>query len=120
MENRRAWILGLSFIVGMSVAALVAGHTIRNIKRMDEFVTVKGLSEREVPADLAIWPVSFTVSANDLTELQAQIQTSRRVIAAFLVGEGFDSTEVSNAPPQINDAQTVTNDSKTAKRSLRY
>ena len=54
----------------MAVAALLAGHTIRSVKRMDEYVTVKGLSEREVPADLAIWPIAFTIAENDLTLLQ--------------------------------------------------
>ena len=120
MNNTRSWILGLSFIVGMTVAALVAGNTIRKVKRMEEFVTVKGLSEREVPADLAIWRVSFTVSANDLGTLQKFIQDGRQTVYTFLNEQGFEASEISNAPPGITDSQAATNDSEIAKRPVRY
>ena len=120
MNNQRAWVLGLSFIVGMTVAALLVGRTIRNVKRMDEFVTVKGLSEREVSADLGIWPVSFTVSANDLKQLESQIQTARQIVDQFLTEQGFEGNEVSNAPPQISDAQSSNNGTEDTKRPFRY
>jgi hypothetical protein len=119
MNTHRNWILGISFIIGMAVCALIAGHTIRSVKRMDEFVTVKGLSEREVPADLAIWPIAFTVSGNDLTQLQGQIQIARETVYHFLTESGFEPNEVSNAPPQINDAQT-SGGLDVAKRPFRY
>ena len=120
MNTHRNWILGISFIIGMAVCALIAGHTLRSVKRMEEFVSVKGLSEREVPADLAIWPVTFTVSENDLTQLQDLIQTARKTVYQFLTESGFEQTEISNAPPQINDAQNTSGDVNVSKRPFRY
>jgi hypothetical protein len=120
MNTKGNWILGISFVIGMAVFALLAGHTIRSVKRMEEFVTVKGLSEREVPADLAIWPVAFTVSENDLTQLQAQIQAARKAVYQFLTESGFEQSEISNAPPQINDAQNSPGDLDESKRAFRY
>jgi hypothetical protein len=120
MTHQRNWILGLCFVVGMAVAAIIAGRTIRDVKRMDEFVTVKGLSEREVPADLAIWPIAFTVSDNDLTQLQGQIQAARKSVYQFLAESGFEQTEISNAPPQILDAQRGSSGSDSEKRPFRY
>jgi len=120
MNTNRNWILGLSFIVGMAVFALLAGHTIRSVKRMEEFVTVKGLSEREVPADLAIWPVAFTVSENDLTQLQGLIQNARKTVYQFLTESGFEQSEISNAPPQITDAQAASGGLDVSKRPARY
>jgi hypothetical protein len=120
MNTNRNWILGLSFIIGMTVSALLAGHTIRSVKRMDEFVTVKGLSEREVPADLAIWPIAFTVAENDLTQLQGQIQTARKTVYQFLNESGFDQTEISNGLPQITDAQAASGGLDVSKRAFRY
>ena len=120
MNNQRAWVLGLSFIVGMTIAALLVGRTIRAVKRMEEFVTVKGLSEREVSADLGIWPVSFTVSANELTPLEAQIQTARQTVDQFLTEQGFEPGEISNAPPQISDAESSSNGAEDTKRPFRY
>ena len=120
MNTNRNWILGVSFIIGMAVFALLAGQTIRSVKRMDEYVTVKGLSEREVPADLAIWPIAFTVTENDLTQLQGQIQAARKTDYQFLTESGFEQTEVSNAPPQIADAQAASGGLDASKRPFRY
>lgn len=120
MNTHRHWILGVSFIIGMTVCALIAAHTIRSVKHMDEFVTVKGLSEREVPADLVIWPIAFTVSENDLSQLQGQIQTARKTVYQFLLESGFEQTEISNALPQITDAQATFAGLDVSKRPFRY
>src|SRR3954463_10260214 len=103
MNTHRNWILGISFIIGMTVCALLAGHTIRSVKRLDEFVTVKGLSEREVAADLAIWPIAFSVSENDLAALQQKIAKGRGAVQQFLTAQGFDAAEISQAPPRIQE-----------------
>jgi hypothetical protein len=119
MNTHRHWILGLSFIIGMTSFALLTGQTIRSVKRMDEFVTVKGLSEREVSADLAIWRIGFTVSENDLNRLPAEIQNGRKIVYQFLIENGFEQSEISNAPPQIEDAQ-ASSDPETSKRPFRF
>jgi hypothetical protein len=120
MTSSRPWILGLFFVVGMALFAVLAGHSLRSVKRMDEFVTVKGLSEREVAADLAIWPVAFTVSDNDLKQLQEMIQSGRKTVYQFLTASGFEQVEISNAPPQISDAQNSTVEVDATKRPVRY
>jgi uncharacterized protein len=51
-------------------------------------VTVKGLSEREVPADIAIWPITFQEAGNDLNELFSGIQQKNALIADFLANMG--------------------------------
>lgn len=116
----RNLILGASFILGLALAALLAGHSLRTLKRMDEFVTVKGLSEREMPADLAIWPIIFTVTENDLTRLQEQIQSARKTVHQFLIDSGFDPGEISNSPPQIADAQAAIGGAENPAPPARY
>ena len=119
MNNSRPWVLGLCFIVGMTIFAVVTGHTIRSVKRMEEFVTVKGLSEREVSADLAIWQVSFSVSATSLPELQKLMLEGRTSVIQFLKEGGFEQSEISNTPPQINITQP-TGDQDAEKHPTRY
>ncbi len=116
----RHWLLSASFVLGTTIPALTIGHTIRSVKHMDEFVTVKGLSEREMPADLVIWPITFTVSGDDLTALQTQIQSGRKIVAQFLTEGGFEQGEISNAPPMINDNETTSDNSHPEKRKPRY
>jgi len=120
MNSNRHWFLGICFIVGMAVFALLAGQTLHSVKRMDEFVTVKGLSERETPADLAIWPIAFAVTENDLGRLQEQIQNARKTVHQFLAERGFEESEVSNSPPQIIDAQAAAGNSDASKHPFRY
>jgi hypothetical protein len=99
----RQWALGLCFIVGMTAFALLLGRAAREYKRMDEFVTVKGLSEREMPADLIIWPLTFSVSDDDLGKLQEQMQKARSTVHQFLQEAGFQAAEISNSPPNIKE-----------------
>ena len=120
MSVLRTWILGISFIVGMAVLAVLGGNTIRSVKRMEEFVTVKGLSEREMPADLAIWPITFSAAENDLTRLQEHMQAARKTVQQFLIESGFEVSEISNAAPQITDVQATSDEVDVSKRPFRY
>jgi uncharacterized protein len=118
--SSRFLTLGLCFIVGLIAFGLITRHAILSAKRLDEYVTVKGLSEREVPADLGIWPVTFTVLDNDLSKLLEQIQKSRGIVHGFLVAQGFDAGEISNAPPQITDQADSDSDDEKKKPAFRY
>src|SRR5687767_4825800 len=91
---------GLAFIIGMVAFALIVRQTVLSAKRLDEYVTVKGLSEREVPADLAIWPISLSVMEDELASLQGQIAKARATVRDFLLGQGFEFGEISQSPPQ--------------------
>ena len=100
-----AGIIGVSFILGMALFAWLLGHAARSYKRLDEYVTVKGLSEREVPANFVVWPVTFTLSEENLGKLQEKLARSREVIHAFLKESGFEATEISNSPPNIREVR---------------
>ncbi len=60
----------------------------------DRFVTVKGISERQVVADLALWPLRFVATGNDLGQAQAEIGRSTDRVYAFLARQGIDSSQV--------------------------
>src|SRR5437762_4909375 len=102
-----AFILGILLAIGIALAGFFVARAVESAKRFERFVTVKGLSEREVPADLAIWPIRFNVAANDLRSLQEQITKSRNTVREFLTAAGFKDEEISTTPPQIADAETV-------------
>jgi hypothetical protein len=104
-----ALILGVFVAIGLALAGLFLARAVESAKRFECFVTVKGLSEREVPADLGIWPVRFRVVANDLKALEDQIAAGRKTVQQFLTTAGFGDNEISSSPPQITDAQAASN-----------
>jgi hypothetical protein len=108
MQRNTLAALLLGALVGMGIASagwLTAG-AIREVRESQRFVTVKGLAEREVDADLAIWPVTFKDTGDDLAELQRRVDAKREVVAGFLLEAGFPREEVSFAVPRIQDRQT--------------
>jgi hypothetical protein len=94
--------LGLFLAVGLALGGYFIGNGLFQARATQRFVTVKGLSEREVPADLAIWPIVFTVSANDLGSLQQGIDSSAAEITEFLSAD-FGSEEFDLSVPRITD-----------------
>ena len=102
-----ALILGIFVALGLTLSGFFVARAVETAKRFERFVTVKGLSEREVPADLAIWPIRFNVAANDLKSLQDQIATSRNTVRQFLLAAGFEQDDISTSPPQITDNEAT-------------
>jgi hypothetical protein len=101
-----ALILGALVGMGISSAGWFTAGALRQVRESQRFVTVKGLAEREVDADLAIWPVTFKDTGDDLSELQRRADAKREVVAGFLVEAGFPREELSFAVPRIQDRQT--------------
>lgn len=118
MTNKSLLLPALAFVTGMGLFGTILSSAI--LKTRSPVVTVKGLSEREVPADLTIWPLRFSVNDNDLSGLQRQIEASRETVRAFLRAEGFQDAEISTPPSQISDFSLVPVDDEKAKRPFRY
>ncbi|MEZ5542084.1 MAG: SIMPL domain-containing protein [Pseudomonadota bacterium] len=106
MHNRNsapAFILGLSLVAGLLGLGYLLGNALTDFKAHERSVTVKGLSEREVGADIVIWPIQFTAAGNDLAGLYDAIETSTDRIRSFLEANGFEAGEITVAAPTITD-----------------
>jgi hypothetical protein len=97
--------LGICVGLGIYLAAIVTGHALHDIRAADRFVSVKGLAEQDVDADLAIWPLTFEEAGNSLPDIQKTIDDKREVIRRFLIDAGFKAEEISQSAPQIRDLQ---------------
>jgi hypothetical protein len=84
-----------------------AGHEIARglvqARTGDRYVTVKGLSEREVEADLALWRIRFVATSNDLAEAQARITADARKVTEFLAGAGLAPEEIELQSLEVTD-----------------
>ena len=77
--------------------------TVRTFKSYDRTVSVRGLCEREVMADRAIFPISFKETGNDLAQLYATVNEKNEKVVAFIRENGFDDAEITVATPAITD-----------------
>ena len=100
-----AAVLGGLLALGIAGAGLAAAGAFAKLRAAQRFVTVKGLAEREVDADVAIWPLTFKEAGDDLGELQKRVDAKRELVAAFLLEAGFQREEIGYAVPRIQDRQ---------------
>lgn len=102
-EQKSSLILGALICFGMIAASAVLGSSAIRFKEYERVVSVKGLSEREVPADVAVWPIRFTGASDDLTSLYAAMEVSTKQIEEFLVSAGFPKPEITTGAPLVTD-----------------
>lgn len=98
--------MGLGLILmagGIALAGWFVGNGVREIRTADRFVTVKGVSEREAKADLALWPILLAVPDADLGAAQSRINQNIAKVTAFLRANGLDSTEVELQGLRVTD-----------------
>lgn len=98
-----AFWLGLLLAAGLIGAAWYASNSAIKVKEYERTVTAKGLSEREYPADVVIWPIQFVTAENDLGALYQELERSVAEIHSFLNVQGVAAADVSVAPPAITD-----------------
>jgi len=98
-----AMVLGVLLFAGLAVLGYLLGTSAVRIKQFERTVTVKGLAEQEVPANIAVWPIYFTAADNDLVALYATLQRDTQKIVRFLASSGFDESEISVSAPSITD-----------------
>ena len=98
-------VLGISIGLGIIIAGISMSVAFYNTRATERYVTVKGLAERNVYSDLAIWPVTFKETGNDLAALYKTVQSRREIIRQFLIDSGFEDSEISLSAPSIRDSQ---------------
>jgi hypothetical protein len=87
-----------------------AGTFIRDglieIQSADRYVTVKGLAERDVKADMAVWSLQFKVAGDNLQAAQDELNRQSEVILTFLANNNISKNEITVNRITVNDAMT--------------
>ena len=94
-ENRTnlGGVGALLIALGVAAAGWFVGHGFRQGRASDRYVTVKGVSERSVEADLALWPLQFVAADNDLSRAQGRLTESLSATLEFLAAQGLDTAQ---------------------------
>ena len=97
-------ILAGAFVaLGLSLVGLCIYGGLKRFAERDRAVTVKGLSTREVEADYAIWPLSYSISGNDLPSLYSQLNHVTEKVQAHLLGLGFESGDLKRGSVSVSN-----------------
>lgn len=89
--------------VAIVVFATFVKNSLDRFTDKERVVTVKGLSEREVPADKVIWPLIYKELGNDPADIYQRIEKKNAIVMDFLKKHGLTDNEISVNPPQVKD-----------------
>lgn len=89
--------------LGLAAAGFFPGYYYYLAKINSNTVSVKGLAEMNVDADLAIWKLKFVTTGNELVQAQKQISSQAETISTFLRQQGFSAEEISLGRIETND-----------------
>lgn len=90
-------------LVGLSIGGYFVGRGAERFRSAIRTVTVKGLVEREVKADQAIWTLNLRRESSDLSDVQSKIGADREAALAFLLKQGFPDAEIERSPIRTID-----------------
>ena len=93
---------GLLALGGVGAGAFIA-KGLENARIGDRAVSVRGLSERIVKADLAVLPLKFAAAGDDLQVIQADVDRATTVVRAFLTAQGYQPPEVDLGRLEVTD-----------------
>ncbi len=94
---------------GMIVGGYLLGDGLRRSHLADRSVTVRGLAERDVTADLATWTISYSATGTSLPAVRAEIEANTAALRSFFKEVGFPDNALSPTGAGVN--QYMSNDS---------
>ena len=98
-----AVIVGVCLVVGLAVAGYFVSRAGILFRSGSRTVTVKGLVEREVKADQAVWTLGLRRASETLQDAHARISADRSAVVAFLKKQGFTDPEIEPQPTRTVD-----------------
>ncbi len=104
-EGRGRALLGILVAFGLILGGWALGAQIKATRLGDRYVTVKGLVERKVKSDLAIWPITYKEAGDDLSNLSAKTEADKKTVLDFLIGQGVQTSEIELGVIRVVDTQ---------------
>jgi hypothetical protein len=83
---------------------------VKTLKSYDDTVLVRGLCEKEVPADRVVYRISYSEKSNSLADLRNTIRQNNDIIMEKLRSAGFKDDELKVGNASYDDRYTYAND----------
>ncbi len=104
--------------VGIALAGWFIGSGFVKSRTANRYVTVKGVSEKDVKADVAFWAIKFSATDNNLQVVQNQIKENYKKILLFL--KQFDIPEKNVELQRLNVSDLLTDPYRSGPVKSRY
>ena len=112
----RRWLASAGLLtIGLIAGGYLLGNGLVRAKDADRSVTVRGLAERDVTADLATWTIAYSSTAEDFASAQASVDQDSTAIREFFRELGFPADALQ--PTGVNVSQF--SDNGTPKFTIR-
>ena len=103
-DTTKRWLASSTVLaIGMIVGGFGLGDGLKRAQHADRSVTVRGLAERDVTADLATWTIAYSASAGNLSEAQGSVDRDTAQIRSFFRELGFPADALQ--PTGVNVSQ---------------
>lgn len=102
-SNGIGFFAALVLAGGMAASGWMLGQGVERFRAADRTITVKGLAERDVRSDFAVWTLAFRRAGGEFGNVQQALAEDRERIAAFLREQGFSAEEIEVRPLQVQD-----------------
>ena len=103
--SRQLLVPAAVLALGIALGGLFLGIGFRAGRSADRYVTVKGAVEREVEANLAVWPLQLVTAANDLGAAQAEARRRVELTRAFLSQNGIVADQITVQGFRVTDTE---------------
>lgn len=107
MKDNKQGIFLIASLFILALGISFAGEQIQNglkeFKSYDRSVRMKGLATRDVEADIALWPISYKETGNDLQALQEGMDRKGRILVNFFKKYGITDVEIEKRAVTVQD-----------------
>ena len=88
--------------VGMVVGGYLLGDGLTRARQADRSVTVRGLAEKDVMADLATWTIAYSATGFDLPTVRAEVDQNTKALTDYFRELGFRPEELKPIGAGVN------------------
>ncbi len=103
MNSKKITIAAGILSIGLIFGGFFTGFYYYKAHFGANFVTVKGLAEKAVKADLAVWELKFVQTGDDAVVLQQKMNNQEKIITDYLKTLGFAEGEINIGRLDTND-----------------
>jgi hypothetical protein len=105
---------------GFAACGYLVTEGLKHFRAADNYVTVKGLAQQDVEADLVIWPIKHTATGGELPMVQGQVEANTQKVITFLKAQGLAETDIIARKLEVTDllAQSYRPENATESRFI--